>query len=93
MGKDGGGGLGADDCCGSKVRTKPGPLEKVITEAMSKLGIEDANGEVQLWNAVESEEFKIIIVHKGVLKAAGFTDASPFLHKDEENKEPSDVNV
>lgn len=59
------------------------PLEKAITDAMAKLGVADEQGQVELWNAIENEDFKILIVHKGVMKASGFTDASVMLHNDD----------
>ena len=65
-------------------------LEGVKTQ-LAKLGQENEEGDVAIWNSIENNRFKILLVDKDIMKQLGFTDASVQFHNDnEEVKEGED---
>lgn len=61
-------------------------LEGVTTQ-LAKLGKEDEEGNMPLWNSIENERFKIMFVDKDLMRQVGFTDASVQFHNDRTEKE------
>lgn len=62
-------------------------LFDAITTQLAKLGVEDENGDMPLWNSIENERFKILFVDKDLMRQVGYTDASVQFHNDKEKKE------
>lgn len=61
-------------------------LEGVTTQ-LAKLGKEDDEGNLALWNSIENERFKIMFVDKDLMRQVGFTDASVQFHNDRQEQE------